>query len=128
MAKKRVEVRQAEPVEWRDVLLSLLMLAPPMIWALHQQLSYALTPSACEARSEWWLHALTVLAVLAVAGITFLAWREHQKLHAESTDQGDTIGTRSRFLTASGIGSGGLFLLLILATELPNWFLGACLR
>jgi cation transport ATPase len=114
-----MKAKRAEPVEKRDALQSLLMLAPPMVWALHQQLSYALTPSACEARAEWWLHALTVLAVLAVAGVTFLAWGEHRRLADES---------RSRFLAASGIGSGFFFLVVILATELPNWFLGACVR
>jgi hypothetical protein len=114
-----MKAKRAEPVEKRDVLQSLLMLAPPMVWALHQQLSYALTPSACEARAEWWLHSLTVLAVLAVAGVTFLAWGEHRRLPDES---------RSRFLAASGIGSGLFFLVVILATELPNWFLGACVR
>lgn len=114
-----MKVRRAERVEKRDVLLSLLMLAPPMIWALQQQLSYALTPSACEARSEWWLHLVTVLALLAVAGVTFLSWSEHQRFPEES---------RRRFLAASGIGSGVFFLLVIVATELPNWFLGACIR
>lgn len=115
-----MKAKRAEPVEKRDVLLSLLMLAPPMIWALHQQLSYALTPSACEARAEWWLHLLTVLALLAVAGITFLAWGEHRRL--------PEVESRSRFLAASGIGSGAFFLIVIVATELPNWFLGACVR
>jgi hypothetical protein len=119
MARKKVKAERAGPVEKRDALQPLLMLAPPMIWALHQQLSYALTPSACEARAEWWLHALTVLALLAVAGITFLAWGEHQRIPYES---------RSRFLAASGVGSGLFFLIVILATELPNWFLGACVR
>lgn len=104
------------------------MLAPPMIWGLHQQLSYALTPSACAARAEWWLHGLTVLALLAVAGATFLAWVEHQRLPRQSTDQGETVATRSRFLAASGIGSGAFFFIVILATALPNWFLGACAR
>lgn len=118
-----MKVQRAEPVGKRDAFQSLLLLAPPMIWALHQQLSYALTPSACEARGEWWLHSLTVLAVLAVAGVTFLAWGEHQRLPREPTE-----GSRSRFLAASGIGSGLFFLIVILATELPNWFLGACVR
>lgn len=89
----------------------LLMLAPPVIWALQQQLSYALTASACEARADWWLHALTVLAVLAVAGVMFLAWSE-----------------RRRFFAAAGLGNGAFFLVVILATELPNWLLGACAR
>lgn len=118
-----MKAQRAEPLERRDVLLSLLMLAPPLIWALHQQLSYALTPSACEARAEWWLHALTVLAVLAAAGVTFLAWGEHRRLPDEPTER-----SRSRFLAAAGIGSGLFFLIVILATELPNWFLGACVR
>jgi len=102
---------------------AVLMLAPPMIWALQQQLSYALTPSACEARADWWLHLLTVLAVLAVAGVTFLAWSDYQRLPREPGDP-----SRRRFLAASGIGSGSLFLIVILATELPSWFLGACVR
>ena len=124
----KVKAYRAEPVEKRDVLQSLLVLAPPVIWALHQQLSYALTPSACEARAEWWLHALTVLALLAAAGATFLAWGEHRRLPRTSTDKGDTLTGRRRFLAASGIGSGVFFFVVILATELPNWFLGACVR
>lgn len=94
----------------------LLMLAPPVIWALQQQLSYALTASACEARAEWWLHGLTVLAVLAVAGVLILARSERRR------------EPRSRFFADSGIGSGLFFLIVILATELPSWFLGACVR
>ena len=118
-----MKVQRAEPVERRDVVQSLLLLAPPVIWALQQQLSYALTPSACEARAEWWLHALTVLALLAAAGVTFLAWSEHRRLSSESTES-----SRGRFLAASGIGSGAFFFVVIVATELPNWLLGACVR
>lgn len=118
-----MKAKRAEPLEKHDVLLSLLMLAPPMIWGLHQQLSYALTPSACEARAEWWLHSLTVLAVLAAAAVAFLAWSELRRLPEEPTER-----SRSRFLAAAGIGSGLFFLVVILATELPNWFLGACVR
>jgi len=93
------------------------MLAPPTFWALQQQISYALTPSACAARAEWWLHAVSALALVAVAGITFQAWAEYRRPIRDS-----------RFLAASGIGSGVFFLIVIVATELPNWFLGACLR
>jgi hypothetical protein len=123
-----VKVKRAEPVGKRDVLQSLLVLAPPIVWALHQQVSYALTPSACEARAEWWLHAVTVVALLLAAGLTFLAWGELKRLPRESTDLGDIVATRSRFLSASGVWSGAFFLIVIVATELPNWFLGACLR
>jgi hypothetical protein len=66
--------------------------------------------------------------LLAVAGTTFLAWGEHRRLPRTSTDKGDTLTGRRRFLAASGIGSGLFFLVVILATELPNWFLGACVR
>ena len=93
------------------------MLAPPTFWALQQQISYALTPSACVAGAEWWLHAVSVLALVAVAAITFQAWTHYRRLTAGG-----------RFLAASGIGSGVFFLLVIVATELPSWFLGACLR
>ena len=115
----RIKAHRAEQAGKREALEVLWMLAPPTLWALQQQISYALTPSACAARAEWWLHAVTVLALLAVAGITFLAWADYRRLSAPS---------RSRFLAASGIGSGMFFLIVILATELPNWFLGACLR
>ncbi len=124
----RIKAYRAEPAGKREAFQALLLLAPGMIWGLHQQLSYALTPSACAARAEWWLHGLTVLALLAVAGITFLAWGEHRRLPRTSTDKGDTLTGRSRFLAVAGIGNGAFFLIVIVATELPNWFLGACLR
>lgn len=124
----KVKAKRAEPAGKREALQMLLVLAPPVVWFLHQQTSYMVTPSACEARAEWWLHLVTAVALLLVAGSTFLAWAEHQRLPKEPTDEGDTVATRSRFLTASGIGSGVFFAIVIVATELPNWFMGACLR
>jgi hypothetical protein len=104
------------------------LLAPPMIWAGQQQANYALTATACETGTEGWLHLVSLAALAAVIATTLLAWKDWKSLPEGSTDQGMPQASRSRFLAMSGITLGLFFVLVIVATDLPNWILGACQR
>ncbi|HEX3130972.1 MAG TPA: hypothetical protein VH394_26800 [Thermoanaerobaculia bacterium] len=104
------------------------VLAPPLIWAAQQQASYALTPSACAAGAEGWLHLISLAALVAVLATAFLSHRDWKRLPEGSTDEGMPGASRSRFLALSGIVIGLFFALVIVATDVPNWILGACSR
>jgi hypothetical protein len=104
------------------------VLAPPMIWAAQQQASYALTPTACESGGEGWLHLISLAALASVIAAALLSWLDWKRLPEGSTDQGMPQATRSRFMAVSGMGLGLFFVPVIVATDLPNWILGACVR
>ena len=102
------------------------LLAPPVVWAAQQQTNYSLTPTMCETGGEAWLHLVSLVALAAVIATTLLAWRDWKVLPDGSTDEGMPGASRSRFLDLSAIGMGLFFVLVIVATDLPNWILGAC--
>jgi Flp pilus assembly protein TadB len=102
------------------------VLAPPMVWALQQQANFSLTATVCEAGTEAWLHVIMLAALAAVIGTALLSWMDWKSLPEGSTDQAEPPDTRSRFMAVAGMGLGVFFVLVIVATDLPNWFLGAC--
>jgi hypothetical protein len=115
-------------VERRDVLLWLVVLAGPFAWALSEQLSYMLTPTACAQKSHFLLHlaALGTL-LLALAGMAF-AWSRWKRLPEGSTEKGDPQGSRVRFMALYGMTACAFFALVILAEWIPNLVLGVCDR
>lgn len=104
------------------------LLAPPMIWAAQQQTNYSLTATMCETGGEAWLHLVSLVALVAVIAATLLSWRDWKRLPEGSTDEGMPGASRSRFLAMSGTWMGLFFVLVIVATDVPNWILGACSR
>jgi hypothetical protein len=104
------------------------VLAPPLVWAAQQQSNYALTPTMCATGGEGWLHLISLAALVAVLVTAFLSWTDWKRLPEGSTDEGMPGASRSRFLAVSGLGLGLFFAMVIVATDLPNWILGACSR
>jgi hypothetical protein len=123
------EATQPHGISRKDSGRWLRVLAPPMIWAAQQQANFSLTATVCESRSEGWLHLVSLAALAAVISTTLLSWMDWKSLPGGSTDQGaPPPDTRSRFMAVSGIWLGLFFVLVIVATDLPNWILGACAR
>jgi hypothetical protein len=113
--------RQSENlVLWAGVM------AGPLAWALHQQVSYMLVPTACAKGTEGFLHLITLGALLIAAAGPLIAWRSWKRLPEGSTDEGDTKDTRRRFMALWGLILSLAFILVIVAGEIPSWFLGAC--
>ncbi|HKI04353.1 MAG TPA: hypothetical protein VKK31_20415 [Thermoanaerobaculia bacterium] len=115
-------------VERRDVLLWLGVLAGPLAWILSEQLSYALTPTACASKSELLLHLASLAPLLLAAAGGALAWSRWKGLAEGSTEKGDPEGSRERFMAISGMAACAFFALVIVATWVPNLVLGACER
>jgi hypothetical protein len=115
-------------VERRDVLLWLCVLAGPISWALSQQLSYALTPTACAQNSHWLLHFASLGPFLLVLAGGALAWSRWKSAPEGSTEKGSPEGSRIRFMALSGVITCVFFALVILANWIPNLVLGVCDR
>jgi hypothetical protein len=103
------------------------VLLPPTGWFLHLTASFTLATQLCDGRHYWSLHAVLVVALaMAVAG-GVLSWRNWRGTgSAFDDDRGGTIG-RSNFLAIAGLASASFFGLVILLSEVPNWFLPPCL-
>jgi len=112
-----------------DLALWAGILAGPLAWGAQLQVSYSLTQTACATGHQWLLHLVSLAALaVAVAG-TALAARLRRRLGAGSTgstNEGDPLISRSRFMALFGMGLSGFFVLVIAAQWLPSWILGAC--
>jgi hypothetical protein len=105
------------------------ILIPPTAWMLHLLVAYLLVTLAC--LSNWsagvlalLLHGLTVALILLTVGSTLLAWRAGHAAPAT----GDTAAARERraFMVHVALALSALFVLLILAGDVPNFFVAPC--
>lgn len=99
----------------------------PALWFLDQQVNVVLVPWACGRGQPWVLHVVSAVFLAATLMTACIAWREH----ASATREVDTVETRRdrrRFMSLVGLLSSGLFSLLIIAQEIPNWLLDPCQR
>ena len=104
------------------------VLAPPLVWATQQQANFSLTATVCEAGAESWLHLISLAALVAVLATAFFSQRDWKRLPEGATGEGVPGASRSRFLALGGMVFGVFFALVVVATDVPNWILGACSR
>jgi len=102
------------------------LLAGPVAWLVQLELSYLLVPWACARGGQVVLH-LVALAMLAVAaaGLGF-AWRAGlaaRRVVGGARAPGFEV---RRFVAGCGVGLSLLFLLVIVASAIPNFILRAC--
>jgi uncharacterized membrane protein YhaH (DUF805 family) len=102
------------------------VLAPPVVYLLDEELSYAFAYGACGTgrRGAFLLSTLICAAVVVIAGMMSLT--QYRAL-PDSTDlEGARALDRDRFLAVLGMGTSVLFLLFILANFVPKLMLGIC--
>jgi hypothetical protein len=116
------------PDRRRTQLLAAGMFLAPFAWGFQLITNYSLTPTACATGREWLLHLVSLAAVLAALGGTLIAWRTKTRLTSGSTEEGDAREAGRRFLALAGLVLSAFFVLVIVAEELPNWWLSACQR
>ncbi|HEX9942409.1 MAG TPA: hypothetical protein VGG03_10360 [Thermoanaerobaculia bacterium] len=126
MAKPSLDDPREPEIRRRDTLLWLPVLAGPFAWALHEQASYMLTPTACDVGHKLILHLVTLVALLIALAGAALAWSRWKAAPEGSTETGDPEETRVRFMALAGLGLCATFALIILAAEIPNLVLKVC--
>ena len=104
------------------------LLAAPVAWLLHLQISYLLAAFTCDTGWEFMKHVVTLLTLVFAAVGGWIAWCSWQRTGREwpKKDEGGVLG-RSRFMAASGVALSALFFLVIIAEGIPNFFLDACM-
>jgi len=107
-------------IAWIGILLA------PVTWIVSFELNYALVPFACQSRSTWPLHSISIFA-LAIAGLGLIAagytWSATGKVAL--TDQADTVH-RNGFLGMFGLLFSGILIVLIAAQWIPVFFVDPC--
>ncbi len=102
------------------------ILGPPIVWYADLTISYPLVYHACQSGSMLWLHVVTALALLLVAGSGLTAWSCLQAVPADAPTQGGWPVDRGRFMALVGLASTALFALAVVAQAIPRWILGPC--
>jgi hypothetical protein len=126
----REDAREIEtvPEARRTRALAAGLFLAPFAWASQLLINYSLTPTACAESREWLLH-LVSLGMLLVALIGALiargAWT---RLTSGSTVHGDAREAGRRFLALAGLGLSLFVALVIVALDIPTWWLSACQR
>ena len=112
-------------VRWAGVFVG------PLAWAAVLQTNYTMSYVACEQGSKWMLHLAIASAVVLIAIIGFATWRvlpppapESQASTAEQPER--TALIRARFVSYAALGLSLWFALVILAMEIPAFFLQPC--
>jgi hypothetical protein len=117
----------ADGVRWLSPLpLWIGILAGPIAWAADLTVSYALVPWVCASRQISLLHLITLLSILAVAAGAWVSWLGFQHAREDLPGDGGRPRQRARFMAVIGLTSSALFLLAILAGEMPRLVLDAC--
>lgn len=103
------------------------VLAPPVIFLVALEAAYALVDTACrtDGTRSLVLHLVILVAIAATAALGFLSWRKLRETGIPP-DDGGTVGSRSRFMAAWGVGASAFSLLLLVAQWLPTFFVGPC--
>ena len=102
-------------------------LAGPVAFAVNHELMYLLVPAGCRAGNEAPVHLSAALASVVVLAGMALAWRNLRLAGTRGADTGTGGVARTRFLAMLGLGSGALFLVVIVSQWMSTLFLGPCL-
>jgi hypothetical protein len=101
------------------------------MWLLQLEANYVLAYVACETRSTWFLHGVTLLALAVVVAAGFAGWRAAiddplTPDHASSPVDEETALQRVRWMAAAAVVISAGFALLIIATDIPVIVHRAC--
>lgn len=128
MIREEVHEVESVPEKRRTRALAAGMFLAPFAWGFQLLTNYSLTETACADGQEWLLHLVSLAAVLTALAGTLIARNTWTRLTSGSTVDGDAREAGRRFLALSGLGLSLFFVLVIVAEELPTWWLSACQR
>ena len=107
------------------------VLAGPIVTLVLLETNYVLSYVACETRQTWFLHAATLVAVLAVAAAGAWAWQAgHGPLDLPEPHTSpigpDTCDGRTRWMAHLAVASSAWSLVVMLALSVPVVVLKTC--
>jgi hypothetical protein len=102
------------------------VLAGPIAWAMTEQLSYMLTPTACWTGNLLLLYIVPICTLVIVLGCALFAHGRWKREPEGSTEAGAPRESRSRFMAMAGFWACVFFAVVILAEAVPNLVLRVC--
>ena len=104
--------------------LTVALASGPFWWGLHLGLTYLVVPETCLLGIQWTLHLITVACL---AGAAAGAWVSHGIIRrANPLRDRDRYALRDGYLGWIGLSLCVFFGAVIVAENLPRWFLDAC--
>ena len=100
--------------------------AGPVAFLLQLQINFVLVPWACAANAQWWIHLVTLAAILVCVIGGVLAWRAWQRVGPEWPRDDAQPVARARLMAIGGILLSAMFLLVAIAQGITAVILGAC--
>ena len=128
MAEVIIERTEHVPERRRSQALAAGFFLAPFAWMIQLLANYSLTPTACVDERTWMLHLVSLIALVTALGGTVIAWSAWRRLTSGSTVDGDARESGRRFMALVGTVQSIFFALVILALELPIWWLDPCQR
>ncbi|HYC01017.1 MAG TPA: hypothetical protein VEC57_17920 [Candidatus Limnocylindrales bacterium] len=104
------------------------MLAAPLALAAHLLINYALVHLVCSRYDRQWLHVLAALFVLIAASGAAMSVATWRRAGAHWPDTASDVLTRARFLSALGLGTSALIVLVLIAQWMATAFIDPCMR
>lgn len=100
--------------------------AGPVAWAIHLAGSFAIVEWTCATNRAWVHHAVTagVLLIALVGGA--VAIRSYRATGGARETEAPGHQGRTHFLALAGVAVSAMFLLVILASEIPNLLMHPC--
>jgi hypothetical protein len=80
---------------------------------------------ACRLGRNLPLHVASAVALLLVAAAGIIAWRSYPRSPRDSSITHGVL-ERNRFMAVIGVLMSGLFVLVIIAFWIPDFFVGPC--
>jgi hypothetical protein len=105
---------------WGGILIA------PAAYFLQLCVAYGFVYWVCRTGYSFVITIITLVSLALCAFGAYLAWICWKRVGTEySEDKGDAVN-RSRFMAVGGLILSALFFVAILAQEIPNWIVGAC--
>ena len=104
----------------------------PLVFFAHLEIAYVLIPWGCTKQTEFWQHAVGLIAVVLSLGGVAAAWiarartsvaGEHPPGHPV---EGPGALSRTRFLGDTGLGMSVLLTLILLMQWIAGFFINVC--
>src|SRR3954470_6357162 len=124
--KKRAEKEFSEPTGKLWLWLGLLI--APLVFLLHLEVNYSLVTQLCQSTHKIAIPLVTLAAILVAAAGGLIAWRNWREAGRKLPGEGGTIIEPSRLMAAVGVFISLLFIVILVAQWIPQFFFDPCHR
>ena len=104
----------------------MLIVAPALITAAHQEANYVLVRQACAAQRHVMLYVVTIVALVLTALVALMAYLTWRQEGAQWPGETADVATRTRFIAMVGLLGSVIFFLVTLAQGIATVYYDPC--